>query len=153
MKEATESLKKNPTLNIFRCYSDTLDSHIKDVFIRIFREVGSNLGKNFIRIDQDIYFIERDGVPTPTMMIGILFDVNAMNSIRDVLGSRVAVESEQNEGISSFHVAAVIPEFDCDYKKLKNVWKTKEWSLHKIILLLSWYSLQNKNSFYYHICV
>lgn len=148
MKEATESLKKNPTKNIFRCYSDTLDSHIKDVFIRIFREVGLNLGKNFIRIDQDIYFIERDRVPTPTMMIGILFDVKAMNSIRDVLGSRVAVESEQSEGVSTFHVAAVIPEFDCDFKKLKNVWKTKEWSLHKIILLLSWYSLQNQNSFY-----
>ncbi|GAG54446.1 unnamed protein product, partial [marine sediment metagenome] len=146
MKEATESLKNNPTLNIFRCYSDTLDSHIKDVFIRIFREVGLNLGKKFINLDQDIYFIKRDKVPTPTMMIGILFDDNAMNSIRNVLGSRVVVESEQNEGNIAFHVAAIIPEFDCDYTKLENVWKTKEWSLHKVILLLSWHSLQNKNS-------
>ncbi len=148
LKEATESLKNNPTLNIFRCYTDTLDSHIKDVFIRIFREVGLNLSKNFIRVDQDIYFIERDKVPTPTMVIGILFDVNAMNSVRKVLGSRIAVESEQNEGIKAFHLSAVIPEFGVDFKKLKNVWKTKEWSLQKIILLLSWYSLQNKNSFY-----
>ena len=98
-------------------------------------------------MDRD-YFIERDRVPTPTMMIGILFDINAMNSIRDVLGSRVTVESEDNEGNRAFHVAVVIPEFDCDFEKLKNVWKTKEWSLHKVILLLSWHSLQNKNSFY-----
>ncbi|MHA2074147.1 MAG: hypothetical protein ACW97X_05980, partial [Candidatus Hodarchaeales archaeon] len=67
MKEATESFKNNPTLDIFRCYSDTLDSYIKILFIRLFREVGSNLGKNFLRMDQEIYFIERNKVPTPTM--------------------------------------------------------------------------------------
>jgi hypothetical protein len=148
MKEATESFKNNPTLDIFRCYSDTLDSYIKILFIRLFREVGSNLGKNFLRMDQEIYFIERNKVPTPTMMMGILFDVNAMNSIRDLFGSRVAVESEENEEKSVFHISAVIPEFDCDYTKLKNVWKTKEWSLHRVLLLLSWHSLQEKNSFY-----
>lgn len=148
MKEATESLKNNPTLDIYKCYSDVLDSYIKDVFIRLFGEIGSRIGKNYIRMDQEIYFIERNKVPTPTMIIGILLSVNAMNSIRSVLGSRVAVETEENEGGSVFHISAVIPDFGCDLDKLKKVWKSKEWTLHRVLLLLSWYSLLKKNDFY-----
>ncbi len=148
MKEATESLKNNPTLDIYKCYSDVLDSYIKDVFIRLFGEIGSRIGKNFIRMDQEIYFIEKNKVPTPSMMVGILLSVNAMNSIRSVLGSRVAVETEENEGGSVFHISAVIPDFGCNLDKLKKVWKSKEWTLHRVLLLLSWYSLLEKNAFY-----
>ena len=72
-----------------------------------------------------------------------------MDSIRNIFGSRVAaVESEKLEGRTVFHVSAVLPDFGCDFSKLKNTWKTKEWSLHKVLLLLSWHSLQNKNEFY-----
>jgi len=148
LKEATESLKLNPTKDLFRCYSDILGSYIKDILIRLFGEVGSHLGKNFLRLDKEVYFIERKKVPIPTLMMGILLSVNAMNSIRNVLGSKIAVESEKNEGSTVFHISAVIPEFDINFKNLKKTWKTKEWTLHRVLLLLSWHSLLEKNGFF-----
>ncbi|MFX0185507.1 MAG: hypothetical protein ACFE95_20680, partial [Candidatus Hodarchaeota archaeon] len=44
-----------------------------------------------------------------------------------------------------------IPDFGCDLKPLKQVWTSKDWTLKKVILFFSWYSLLNKNGFYVNL--
>ena len=151
LKEATEVLKANPNQDIYRSYTEVLENYTKDVLARIFQEAGSLIDKDYIKTDLDIFFIERDNKPVPTIEMGVLSSVNAMNSLRGTLGSKIAVESEERDEASFFHVSSVIPDFGCDYGNLKKVWKKKEWTLRKVLLLLSWHSLLNTNSFYLNL--
>ncbi len=151
LKEAIEVLKSNPNQDIYRSYTEVLENHSKDVIKRIFKETGRIIDREYIKTDLDIFFIERDKKPVPTIEMGVLSSVDAMNSLRGILGSRIAVESEERDDISFFHVSGVIPDFGCDYGKLTKVWKKKEWTLRKVLLLLSWRSLLNSNSFYMNL--
>ncbi|MFX1505475.1 MAG: hypothetical protein ACFFDC_05100 [Promethearchaeota archaeon] len=151
LKEAIEVLKANPNQDIYRSYTEVLENHTKDVISRIFQEVGSLIDKDYIKTDLDIFFIERDKKPVPTIEMGVLSNVDAMNSLRGLLGSKIAVESEERDDATFFHVSGVIPNLGCDYGKLKKVWKKKEWTLRKVLLLLSWHSLLNANSFYLNL--
>ncbi|MFW9905696.1 MAG: hypothetical protein ACFFFH_15290 [Candidatus Thorarchaeota archaeon] len=151
LKEAIEVLKANPNQDIYRSYTEVLENHTKDIISRIFQETGSLIDKDYIKTDLDIFFIEREKKPVPTVEMGVLSSVNAMNSLRGILGSKIAVESEERDEASFFHISCVIPDVGCDYGKLKKVWKKKEWTLRKVLLLLSWHSLLNTNSFYLNL--
>ena len=152
LKEATEALKTRPTQDIYKSYAEVLESHSKDAITRLFRETGKIIGKDHLKTDPNIFFIERDKIPIPTMEMGILHNVDAMNSLRSLLGSRIAVESDERDAKARlFHITAVIPDFGCDYGKFKKVWKKKEWTLRKVLLFLSWYSLHNTNDFFMNL--
>ncbi|UCG02141.1 MAG: hypothetical protein JSW11_21435 [Candidatus Heimdallarchaeota archaeon] len=151
LKEAIEVLKSNPNQDIYRSYTEVLENHTKDTISRIFQETGKIIDKDYIKTDLDIFFIERDKKPVPTIEMGALSSVEAMNSLRGILGSKIAVESDEQDETTFFHVSGVIPDFGCDYGKLKKVWKKKEWTLRKVLLLLSWHSLLNTNSFYMNL--
>ena len=151
LKEAIETLKTHPNQDIYRSYTEVLEGHTKDIIARIFYETGNIIGKEYLKRDPDIFFIERDKIPVPTIEMGVLTNVNAMNSLRDLFGLKIAVESEEREKKSFFHVSAVVPAFGCDYKQLKKVWKKKEWTLRKVLLLLSWHSLLNSNAFFLNL--
>ena len=151
LKEAIEVLKSNPNQDIYRSYTVVLENYTKEVITRIFEETGRIIDRDYIKTDLDIFFIERDKKPIPTIEMGILSSANAMNSLRGILGSRIAVESEERDETTFFHVSCVIPDLECDYGKLKKVWKKKEWTLRKVLLLLSWHSLLNTNSFYMNL--
>ncbi|MFX0016321.1 MAG: hypothetical protein ACFFB2_01535 [Promethearchaeota archaeon] len=151
LKEAIENLKSNPNQDIFKSYAEVLEDQTKGLMSRIFQEAGRIIGKDYLRSDPDIFFIERDKKPIPTLEMGVLSCVDAMNSLRDLLGLRIAVESEKREEITLFHVSATIPDFGCDYDDLKKVWKKKEWTLRKVLLLLSWRSILKSNAFYLNL--
>ncbi|MHA2203380.1 MAG: hypothetical protein ACW991_06800, partial [Candidatus Hodarchaeales archaeon] len=151
LKEAIEVLKSNPNQDIYRSYTEVLENHSKDVIKRIFQETGRIIDREYIKTDLDIFFAERDKKPVPTIEMGVLSSVEAMNSLRGILGSKIAVESDERDDVSFFHVSGVIPDFGCDYGKLQKVWKKKEWTLRKVLLLLSWRSLLNTNSFYMNL--
>ncbi|MFX0205128.1 MAG: hypothetical protein ACFFDT_04020, partial [Candidatus Hodarchaeota archaeon] len=151
LKEAIEVLKKNPNQDIYRSYTEVLENYTKEVITRIFQEAGSLIDKDYIKTDLDIFFIERDKKPVPTIEMGVLSSVDATNSLRGILGSKIAIESEERDDATFFHVSGVIPNLGCDYGKLKKVWKKKEWTLRKVLLLLSWHSLLNTNSFYMNL--
>ncbi|MFX0122124.1 MAG: hypothetical protein ACFFAE_00670 [Candidatus Hodarchaeota archaeon] len=151
LKEAIEVLKSNPNQDIYRSYTEVLENYTKDIITRIFHETGRIIDKEYLKTDLDVFFIERDKNPVPTIEMGVLSSVNAINSLRDILGTKIAVESEERDNISFFHVSGVIPDFGCDYGKLKKVWKKKEWTLRKVLLLLSWRSLLNTNAFYMNL--
>jgi len=151
LKEAIEVLKSNPNQDIYRSFTEVLENHTKETVTRIFQETGRIIDKDYIKTDLDIFFIERDKNPIPTIEMGTLSSVETMNSLRGILGSRIAVESEERDEATFFHVSCVIPDFGCDYGKLKRVWKKKEWTLRKVLLLLSWHSLLITNSFYMNL--
>ncbi|MHA2224718.1 MAG: hypothetical protein ACXAC8_05915 [Candidatus Hodarchaeales archaeon] len=148
LKESIELLKKRPTSDVYKSYAEILEEHSKSIITRLFQEISKLIGKNAVKTDPDIFFVERDEVPIPIMEMGILTNADAMDSIRSILGGKIAIESENREESPVFHVSAVIPDFGCDFKTLKRVWKTKDWSVRKVFLLLSWYSFLKKNEFY-----
>lgn len=153
LKEAMEVLKSNPRQDIYRSYTEVLEGYTKAIVAQLFHETGNIIDKEYLKTDLDIFFIERDKKPIPTIEMGVLTNTDAMNSLRGILGSKIAVESEEREEITFFHISAVIPDFGCDYTELKNVWKKrkKEWTLRKVLLLLSWRSLLNSNTFYMNL--
>ncbi|MFX1285823.1 MAG: hypothetical protein ACFFB5_19435 [Promethearchaeota archaeon] len=153
LKEAMEVLKSNPHQDIYRCYTEVLEDYTREIITQIFHETGKLIDKEYLKTDLDIFFIERDNKPIPTVEMGVFTNSDAMNSLRGLLESKIAVESEEREEITLFHISAVIPDFGCDYKKLKKVWKKgkKEWTLRKVLLLLSWRSLLNSNTFYMNL--
>ena len=151
LKEAIEILKKNPNQDIYRSYAEVLESKTKDLIGRIFYECGRIIGKEYLKRDPDIFFIERDKKLVPTIEMGILSNVDAMNSLRGILGSQIAVESDKREKLTFFHISAVIPGFKSDSRIPKKVWKKKEWTLRKVLLLLSWHSLLNSNAFFLNL--
>ncbi|MHA2248469.1 MAG: hypothetical protein ACXADY_26210 [Candidatus Hodarchaeales archaeon] len=151
LKEAIENLKTNPNQDIYRSYTEVLEGHTKDTITRLFHETGKIIGKEYLKRDPDIFFIERDKITLPTIEMGVLTNVSAMNSLRGLFGPKIAVESEEREELSFFHVSAIVPAFGCDYQKLNKVWKKKEWNLRKVLLLLSWHSLLNSNNFFLNL--
>ncbi len=148
LKEATEVLKENPASDVFKSYAEVLDDYAKDYIALLFSETRNIIGKEHLKSNPDIFFVEKNKVPVPTMEMGVLTNTDAMNSIRSLLGSDIAVEAEKQEGVTLFHVSASIPDFGCDFKGLKKVWKKKTWKLSNVFLLLSWHSLLNSNNFF-----
>ncbi|NHJ00850.1 MAG: hypothetical protein EAX86_01855 [Candidatus Heimdallarchaeota archaeon] len=141
LREALDSMKEDENLTLYKAYAEIMENYAKSLLSELLGEVTIRMGKNFLRSDPDVYFIEREQIPIPTMELGVLTSPEAMDSLRNILGQNVAVESETVDNNNIFHVSAVIPSFNCKFSDLKKVWKNREWTLRKVLLLLSWYSL------------
>lgn len=148
LKEAIEHLKKNPTSNIFRSYALILEDHAKELIGSIFRGIGTTLSKSYLRSNADIFFVEVDKIPVPTLELGVLPSADVANSFRNFLGPNVVIEAEKSGNGDVFRALARVPDFGCRFKKIKKVWATKDWNLTKVLLTLSWYSLLNSHDFY-----
>jgi hypothetical protein len=152
LKEATELLKKNPSMDIYRSYTVVLEEHAKEFINTLFDDAGKIVGKNVLKTDMDIFFVERNKIPIPSLELGLVSSVEATKSLQSLLGSKVIVHEERTEDKGKiFRVFAVIPDFGCDLKPLKRVWTSKDWTLKKVILFFSWYSLLNRNRFYVNL--
>jgi hypothetical protein len=154
LKEAIEYQKKDPSIDIFRSYSIVLEEYAKDFINSIFEDADKIFGKNILKRDMDVFFSKEDKITVPTLELGLISSTEAANSLRNLLGSAVIVHEEKREDSKQdkiYRISAAIPNFGSDVKQLKNIWKSKDWSLKKVILLLSWYSLLAKNSFYVNL--
>ncbi len=74
-----------------------------------------------------------------------------MNALRSSFGTKIIVETEEQEGKPFFHISAVLPDFGCDLKELSRIWVGKDWTLKKAVLILSWYSFINSHEFYLNL--
>ncbi|UCE12443.1 MAG: hypothetical protein JSV04_09625 [Candidatus Heimdallarchaeota archaeon] len=151
LKEAIEALKVSPRTDVYQSYAEVLEIQAKDSLSEIFREAGKIIGRNYLKANPDVFFVERDKIPVPTLEMGVLTNVDAMDSLRSLFGSSIVVESEEQDETSFFHVSAIVPDLSCNLKKLKKIWKKKEWNLRKVFLVLSFQSLLEANDFYINL--
>lgn len=151
LKEAIEALKSNPMTDVYQSYAEVLEIQAKDFLSQIFQEAGKIIGKNHLKTNPDVFFVERDKTPVPTLEMGVLTNIGAMDSLRSLFGSNIIVESEERDESSFFHVSACVPNLGCNLKSLKNIWKKKEWNLRKVFLILSFQSLLESNDFFLNL--
>ncbi|MFX0049844.1 MAG: hypothetical protein ACFE8U_01000 [Candidatus Hermodarchaeota archaeon] len=154
LKESIEYQKKDLSIDIFRSYSIVLEEYAKDFINSLFEDADKIFGKNILKRDMDVFFSEKDKITIPTLELGLVSSAEAANSLKTLLGSAVIVHEEKGEDNIQdkiYRISAAIPNFEADVKQLKNIWKSKDWTLKKVILLLSWYSLLAKNSFYVNL--
>ncbi|MFX0182847.1 MAG: hypothetical protein ACFE95_07175, partial [Candidatus Hodarchaeota archaeon] len=133
LKESTELLKKDPSMDIYRSYTIVLEEYAKEFINTLFKDVGKIIGKNVLKTDMDIFFVERDKIPVPTLELGLISSVEAAKSLQSLLGSKVIVQEERTDDKGKiFRCFAAIPDFGCDLKPLKQVWTSKDWTLKKV---------------------
>ena len=111
----------------------------------------ADIERAYKKVEEFQRLIERGKTPVPTLEMGVLTNVDAMDSLRSLFGSNIIVESEERDETSFFHVSAIVPDFGCNLKRLKHIWKKKEWNLRKVFLVLSFQSLLESNDFYLNL--
>jgi hypothetical protein len=149
LKEAIDNL--TPTSTIFSSYSKILEQHAHALLSTVFSSSGKLLGKNILKSDPEVTIVQHNNMPIPAMELGYLVSERAVKSLETLLGDRVIIQKEKNEGKMINKVFAVVPSFNCDFSTMKHFWEVKDWTLSKTILTLSWFSLLAENEFYLNL--
>ncbi|MHA1942326.1 MAG: hypothetical protein ACW97P_11505, partial [Candidatus Hodarchaeales archaeon] len=149
LKESIEKLTKTST--IFRSYSKVLENHSHSLLSALISSSERIIGKNVLKTNPDVIILEKEKIPYPTLEMGYLLDKRAAESMKALLGSRVIIESEKTPDKMLYWIFAVLPSFESEFLSLKNLWGSKDWSLRKAVISLSWYSLLAHNEFYMNL--
>jgi hypothetical protein len=149
LKESTEKLTKTST--IFKSYSKVLENHSYSLLSALISSSGRIIGKNVLKTNPDVIIMEKGKIPYPTLELGYLTNKNAAESLKALLGPKIIIESEKTSEKIIYWCFAVLPSFGSDFTSLKNLWGSKDWSLRKAVISLSWYSLLAHNEFYMNL--
>ena len=149
LKESIDNLTETST--IFNSYSKVLENHSYSLLSALISSSGRIIGKNVLKTDPEVIIRQKDKIPYPTLELGYLTNKNAAESLEALLGSKIIVESEKTPEKILYWCFAVLPSFGSDFTYLKNLWGSKDWSLRKAVISLSWYSLLAHNEFYMNL--
>jgi hypothetical protein len=140
--------KMNPSSDIFRSYAKVLETHAYELLSHVFSSSGRLVGKNVFKSDPDVKIVIQNNVPVPTLEIGYLTNERPVKSLKSLFGNRIIAETEGSGSNVIYRLLTVVPSFKSDYSTMKHFWETKDWTLKKTVITLSWFSLLAKNKFY-----
>ncbi len=144
-----ESITKvTSSSDIFRSYAKVLETHAYELLSNVFSSSGKLVGKNVFKSDPEVKIVIQNNIPVPTLEVGYLTNERAVKSLKSLYGTRIVVETEKSENNAIYRILLVVPSFKSDYSTMKHFWETKDWTLKKTVITLSWFSLLAQNKFY-----
>ncbi|MHA2106982.1 MAG: hypothetical protein ACW99R_04665 [Candidatus Hodarchaeales archaeon] len=147
-----ESITKiSPTSDILRSYAKVLEAHAYELLSDVFSSSGRLVEKGVFKSDQEVKIVIQNNIPIPTIEVGYLTNERAVKSLKTLFGTRIVVETEKSESNEIYRILTVVPNFQCDYSTMKHFWETKDWTLKKTVITLSWFSLLAQNEFYLNL--